>query len=88
MNRLWETRTGKPIGLPFEGSALGQDADGRAMSLVLWPAPLQADPERIVLWTQILTGMEVEQAAVRVLDPSTWAERRRRLDELGGPLLP
>ncbi len=45
----------------------------------------QAIPERILLWTQVITGMEVEHGAIRVLDAKTWEERRRRLERLGGP---
>jgi tetratricopeptide (TPR) repeat protein len=40
------------------------------------------------LWAQVLTGMELdEHDAVRVLNASTWQERRQRLQELGGPPL-
>jgi hypothetical protein len=34
----------------------------------------------------VLTGMELDAGgAVQVMDAPTWRERRRRLDELGGP---
>ena len=46
------------------------------------------DPERILLWTQVITGCEVDElTAVRVLDAATWQQRRQRLQELGGPPL-
>ena len=56
----------------------------------LWPAPapLPGEPERILLWAQVITGMEVDHGAVRVLDASTWEERCRWLDKLGGPPVP
>ncbi len=56
----------------------------------LWPAPtpLPGDPERILLWAQVITGMEAEHGALRVLDARTWEECRRRLDKLGGPPVP
>ncbi len=56
----------------------------------LWPVPvpLPGDPVQIFLWAQVLTGMEVDHGAVRVLDARTWEERRRRLEKLGGPPVP
>jgi hypothetical protein len=48
--------------------------------------PIRGDPERIMLWTQVITGFEVDElTAVRVLDDATWRQRRQRLQELGGP---
>lgn len=39
-----------------------------------------------MLWTQVITGFEVDElTAVRVLDAATWKQRRQRLQELGGP---
>jgi len=36
-------------------------------------------PERILLWTQVITGFEVDElTAVHVLDAATWHERRAR----------
>ena len=57
----------------------------------LWavPVPIEGTAERIVLWTQAITSMELDSSgAVRLLDMSTWQERRRRLEELGGPPKP
>jgi WD40 repeat protein len=54
----------------------------------LWevPAAVGGDVERVVLWVQVLTHMELERGgSVRQLDEPTWQERRRRLGELGGP---
>ena len=46
----------------------------------------QGDPERILLWTQVITGAELDEyGQVRILDANTWQQRRRRLQELGGP---
>jgi WD40 repeat protein len=61
----------------------GEDKTAR-----LWkvPQPIRGDPERIMLWTQVITGLEVDDlTAVRVLDAATWRERRERLEKLGGP---
>jgi hypothetical protein len=57
----------------------------------LWqvPTPLEGGVEHVVLWTQVLTGMELnDHGAVRVLDAETWHERRQRLRGLGDPPLP
>jgi WD40 repeat protein/serine/threonine protein kinase len=54
----------------------------------LWPGliPLPGTPERLVLWVQVITGRELDdEGVVRWLDAATWQQRRRRLDELGGP---
>ncbi len=97
--RLWETATGKPIGPPMPhpdrvlAVALSADAKkaltGSSDNFArLWkvPQPILGDPERIMLWTQVITGLEVDElTAVRVLDAATWQQRRQRLQELGGP---
>jgi len=51
------------------------------------PSPVEGSKERLRLWVQAITGSELEpeQDAIRVLDTPTWRERRRRLEELGGP---
>jgi hypothetical protein len=58
----------------------------------LWHAPavMEADAHRIALWTQVLTGMEINKKtnAAEVLDAPSWQERRRQLDALGGPPTP
>jgi WD40 repeat protein/tRNA A-37 threonylcarbamoyl transferase component Bud32 len=49
------------------------------------PAPVQADVEHVILRTQVLTGMELEEdGTVRVLDAGTWQERQRRWQQLQG----
>ena len=47
---------------------------------------VKGDVERITLWLQVATGMELaaDSGEIRVLDAATWHERRGRLDELGG----
>ena len=97
--RLWETATGKPIGPPLQHQnkvvAVALSADGKTALTAsgdktarLWhvPQPLRGDPERILLWTQVITGLEVDElTAVRVLDANTWQQRTDRLQKLGGP---
>jgi hypothetical protein len=50
------------------------------------PQPVRGDPERIMLWAWVITGLEVDQlSAVHVLDAATWqsAAADQRLQELG-----
>src|SRR5262249_15345974 len=97
--RLWDTTTGMPVGPQlWHGQAVraagfspagdriltGTD-DGTAG---LWKvfAPTAGEVKRIVLWTQVFTGMELDDAgSVLVLDGPTWRQRLRELNELGGP---
>jgi hypothetical protein len=63
-------------------------ADGKAR---LWqiPLPLEGQVERIVLWAQVRTGMELApDGEARALDPPAWQQRQHRLEELGGPPTP
>jgi WD40 repeat protein len=99
--RLWDAATGKPLSMPLrhDGSVLrvafspdGQTVlTGGGNQAHLWtpPAPVEGDVERVVLWTQVLTGLELDADGVaRVLDGATWQQRRQRLEELGGPPAP
>ena len=53
----------------------------------VWPvADLEGDPERFSVWTEVQTGLELdEHGAARPLDNAAWNERRERLATLGGP---
>jgi WD40 repeat protein len=99
--RLWDLATGQLIGLALrhqntitavafspDGERFVTASDGTAQIWKL-PAPLSGKPEQFVLWTQVITGMEIaEHGTIRVLDAKTWQERRQQLEELGGPPLP
>lgn len=53
------------------------------------PAPVEGTVERIVLWVQVLTGMELDdEGEAHPLDAATWQQRRQRLQECGGPPRP
>jgi WD40 repeat protein/tRNA A-37 threonylcarbamoyl transferase component Bud32 len=97
--QLWDARLGQPAGEPFRPlvpltvaafSPAGRvlltgDRDG---GLRLWrvPAPLGGDAAHIRLWIEVTSGTELDESgALRPLDLKTWDERRRRLDQLGGP---
>lgn len=50
------------------------------------PAPLPDDVPRLAAWAEAATGLELdERGSIRVLDRAAWLERRRRLEQLGGP---
>jgi hypothetical protein len=97
--RLWEAATGQPIGQPLRHQApviaVAFSPDGKAAltgsndrTARLWkvPRPIQGDPERILLWVQVLTGQDLdEHGSVLELDANTWEQRRQRLQALGGP---
>jgi WD40 repeat protein/serine/threonine protein kinase len=97
--RLWETATRKPIGTPFRHQgwvvSVAVSSDGKTVvtgsldgTARIWdvPAPVQGGAERIQLWCQVITNMELaDDLQVQVLNGKTWKERRKRLEELGGP---
>jgi hypothetical protein len=63
----------------------GLDATAR-----FWPVPARVDGglERIAAWAQVVTGAELDESdGVRILNARTWQQRRRVLEELGGPPL-
>ena len=98
--RLGDAVTGRPLGAPVQHSGpmqlMALAPDGRSVllrdpgerTLCLWgvPVPIEGEVERIVRWTEVITGMELDaEGVVHVLDAATWHERRQRLDQLGGP---
>ena len=59
-------------------------ADSLRLQIGAWSEraarPLRGDPERIMLWAQVTTGLEADElTAVRVLDAAAWQQRRQRL---------
>jgi hypothetical protein len=50
------------------------------------PVPTSANLERIKLWVEVTTGMELADEQEAVLDAATWRRRRERLLALGGSL--
>jgi WD40 repeat protein len=100
--RLWEAATGMPLGPPLrhqgpvrtvafrpDGKTALTASEGGTVGRWPVPAPVPGKPERVSLWVQLITGMELdEKGAVGIVDAEAWQERRQRLQELGGPPLP
>jgi WD40 repeat protein/serine/threonine protein kinase len=97
--RIWDIETSKPIGpmLPHDAAlraAAFTENDSQiitgtsAGTTYNWDVsriPMKGDVERIELWLQVSTGMELDaDGEVRPLDPDTWQQRRKLLDDLGG----
>jgi len=98
--RLLDLVTGTVIGAPLEHWAERYRAafspDGRYIATISRtgnvvcvreiPACLQGKDERIVVWTQVITGLEMDASGyVNVLDAEGWQRRRDHLENLGGP---
>jgi WD40 repeat protein len=100
--QLWDVRTGKALGpaLPWAGrnktvvTSAAFRPDGRALLTTtmhraqLWavPVPVPGEAERLRLWVEVSTGLELDASgAVVELDSATWQQRRQRLERLGGP---
>jgi WD40 repeat protein len=99
--RLWDVAAGKPLGPPLSRDAAGPVAcapDGRWLAVAdrqgrvgLWEMPprLARTVEHVRLWVEVHTGMELnDQEEIHALDADALAERRRRLEERGGPPVP
>jgi WD40 repeat protein/serine/threonine protein kinase len=100
--RLWHATTGQLIGPPLDHSqplsATGVSSDGKSLltlckdgSITIWhlPAPLEGSPRQILMWVEVLTGLELDEGGMdHVLSADAWKDRQRRLQELGGPPRP
>jgi WD40 repeat protein len=88
-------RLGRPLGPPLRHQepvrAVAFRPDGTLLvtgsedgTVHVWPGPTPAkgSTERLKLWVQVLTGLELdEHGAVRVLEAKAWEAMRRRLQE-------
>jgi WD40 repeat protein len=93
--RLWQTISGKPLGPPFahehrvravafglDGKTILTGSIGGTARLSRAPAALEGTPERILLWTQLVTGMKVDGSGmVEVMDSQDWHRHRRSMED-------
>ena len=100
--RLWDVATVTPIGPPTvheaavravafrpDGRTYLTVGSDRSLSSGEIPPPLTGDVDRLVLWSQVITSMELTTGGtVSVLGAHTWTERRRKLGEHPGEPLP
>jgi WD40 repeat protein len=97
--RMWDVITRRSIGprIEFNDSVQSVAVSTEAPTCIagsfdgtarVWEAPteIKGDVSRIALWCEVSTGMELDgNDSVRVLDAATWNDRRRALEQLGGP---
>jgi WD40 repeat protein len=91
---------GPPLSHPHPVGRVGFSPDGQTMVTLyeatstdhmvarFWkvPRPLQGEPPDLVLWAQVLTGMELEaDGMIRYLDAEAWHQRKQQLAQSGGP---
>jgi eukaryotic-like serine/threonine-protein kinase len=96
---IWDRKTGRPLSTPLRHRLGVSDAvfspDGKTVLTGSWdglahlwkvPEPLKDEPERIVLWVEVLTGLSAEAGeSSELLKADAWRERKAKLDALGGP---
>jgi WD40 repeat protein len=96
--RLWDAATGQPIGPPLlhrdRIDRVAFSPDGRAVltacrdrTAILWkvPVPVEGSDERILLWVQVRTHMELgPDGLIRSLKDSEWQDRAHRLEAPAG----
>jgi WD40 repeat protein len=100
--RLWGAADGTPVGRTIQHETpvkfVAFSPDGKTFltateyEVRVWRAPeaIPGEPRRLVLWSQVITGMEFvgEGGEIRLLDATTWQKRREELNALGGPPSP
>jgi WD40 repeat protein len=100
--RQWDVQTGKPLGPPFshenavnyvvcsrDGKLILTASEDNTACLWAMPPAVIGQAQRIGLWTQVLTGMELDRhGAHRTLTPSEWHARRQSLIDAGGDIGP
>jgi WD40 repeat protein len=65
------------------------DRSDRSALLSEVPTAVEAEPERIALWVGVLTGMELDDNGVfHSLSAEDWHQRKRRLADRSGAVLP
>jgi tetratricopeptide (TPR) repeat protein len=96
--QLWDAATGQPLGPPMTHQgpvfAVAFSPDGKSVltgstdrTARLWDvSELPDNQERISTWAEVITGLGLDESgSVKVLNNTTWHERREKLETLGGP---
>jgi WD40 repeat protein/tRNA A-37 threonylcarbamoyl transferase component Bud32 len=92
--RLWDVVTAMPIGPPLmhqgpvtalafrpDGTVVVTAGDYSSAQLSELPTPVAGDAERIVLWTQVLSNMELDDNGIsQTLGGLAWERRRLNLE--------
>jgi hypothetical protein len=72
-----------------DGRAVATGGEDRTARVWKVPGAVGGDAERVVLWSQVLTGLELDDdGRARPVDAETWQARRDRLQQQGGPPAP
>jgi WD40 repeat protein len=99
--RVWDAVNGKPLSPPLQHLAGVSDVafsdDGKHIltsswdhRVRLWPViePVPDEPERVRTWIETMTGMKIGvTGSSEFLTSDEWNERKKRLGELGGPMI-
>jgi WD40 repeat protein/tRNA A-37 threonylcarbamoyl transferase component Bud32 len=97
--RFWDVASGRPLGEVRRHTsglvkAVAFCPDGKSVLTAIggdvwrWqaPRPRSESIEHLKLWVQVVSGMEMDDAGtIHYLDPATWQDRHRRLQQQGGP---
>jgi WD40 repeat protein len=101
--RFWDAGSGQPLGptlwhsdsvraVAFRPDGKRVATGGKDLAVRQWhtPAPpVEGTPQRIRLWVEVLSGMELdEQGAVHALPSEALEERRRQMEQQGGGSTP
>jgi Flp pilus assembly protein TadD len=96
--RVWDVATRRSIQPPFwhehHVQSVSFHPDGRRIltgtadgyaNIWSMPEPTDADVERLALWSNVATGMEIDaKGAIQIIPHESWARRRGELEKLGG----
>ena len=94
--QFWDAATGKPIGPAVNNAGMYYFATFRDNETLLTglpsyrrtvrvPQALTGDAERLTLWVQVMTGLQLEaDGTYTPLDGPAWQQRKQSLEKLGG----